>query len=321
MFHIEGIEFAELFKREFAGQFITNESSGILEGKFACHAKNFSEESFDILNFTGHFQDDVQVNNFRDVTHVSLHFQLSGSSSARISGINKDLPICSGNFNLFNCVDPISTFQFPKQQEYEYICVGLKPAFFGQMLTEFDIPDDEILSQTKNSIPFSLFSTSRLIHYLQHNAIQLIQSPPVADTLKIPYIKSKIKELTILTLGEYAQSKILFPEKLSKSDTEKLYNVKNWLLTNFLGSLTLESISKEFMLNEFKLKSGFKKLFGMTVFGHIQQLRMEHAFTLVSSGGFTVGEVAAIIGYTSDSAFIRSFKQYFGYPPGKMLIR
>lgn len=318
MFHIEGVEFAELFKREFSDKFIANETSGVLDGKFDCHTKNLSEESFDILNFTASFQDDVQVNNFKDVTHVSLHFQLSGTSSARISGIKKDLPIQKGNFNLFNCVDPISTFTFPKQEAYQYICVGLKPSMFNQMLSEFDVFDQDILKKTQNGEPFSLFSNSRMISYLQLNAVELIQAPPIVDSLKIPYIKSKVKELTILTLGEYAQSKLKLPEKLSVTDLDRLYNAKNWLTVNFLAPQTLEGISKAFLLNEFKLKSGFKKLFGITVFGYIQRLRMEHSLLLLNSGGFTVGEVAAIIGYESDSSFIRSFKQYFGCPPGKI---
>jgi AraC-like DNA-binding protein len=45
---------------------------------------------------------------------------------------------------------------------------------------------------------------------------------------------------------------------------------------------------------------------------------MQHAQTLLIAGGLSIGEIAAVVGYTSDSSFIRAFKRYYGYAPGKM---
>jgi AraC family transcriptional activator of pyochelin receptor len=313
MFQLDGREFASLIKREFTAELMTTETSIAVKNVFECRTKSLRDEDFDILNFTSSFQDDFKINNLQDTTHVSLHYQISGKSDAYISGFGKILPMDKGRFNLLNCVDPVSTFVFPKQQVYEYLCVGLKPSFFRSVLADCGPAYENMLERSHRGQAFSLYNPNSTTDHLQHDTLNLLQRPPVADNLKTLYIRSKVKELILLTISAGSEDKKL----IAVGDTDKLNAVKAYLTVNYLSVFTLESISKTFGLNEFKLKSGFKKLFGYTVFGYIHQLRMEHAFTLLSSGGFSIGEVAAIIGYTSDSAFIRAYKLQFGYTPGK----
>jgi len=313
MFQLDGKEFASLIKRQFTAKLMTTETSIAVKNVFECRTKSLRDEDFDILNFTSSFQDDFKINNLQDTTHVSLHFQLSGKSDAYISGFGKILPMNKGRFNLLNCVEPISTFVFPKQQVYEYLCVGLKPSFFRSVLEDCGPAYENMLAQSHRGQAFSLYHPNSTTGHLQLDTLNLLRRSPVADNLRTLYIRSKVKELILLTIGGGAEDK----KTVITIDIDKLNAVKAYLTINYLSVFTLESISRTFGLNEFKLKSGFKKLFGYTVFGYIHQLRMEHACNLLSSGGFSIGEVAAIIGYTSDSAFIRAYKLQFGYTPGK----
>ncbi len=314
MFQLDGKEFASLIKREFTTELMTTETSIAVKDVFECRTKSLRDEDFDILNFSSSFQDDFRINNLQDTTHVSLHYQLAGKSDAYISGFGKILPMDKGRFNLLNCVDPVSTFVFPKQQVYEYLCVGLKPSFFRSVLQDCGPAYESMLEQSQRGQAFSLHHPNSTTDHLQRDTLNLLKHPPVADNLKTLYIRSKVKELILLTIGgRGAEDK----KAVTNIDTDKLNAVKVYLTANYLAVFTLESVSKTFGLNEFKLKSGFRKLFGYTVFGYIHQLRMEHAYTLLCSGGFSIGEVASIIGYTSDSAFIRAYKLQFGYTPGK----
>lgn len=314
MFQLDGKEFASLIKRVFTAELMTTETSIAVKDVFECRTKSMRDEDFDILNFTSSFQDDFRINNLQDTTHVSLHYQLAGKSDAYISGFRKTLPMDKGRFNLLNCVDPVSTFVFPKQQVYEYLCVGLKPSFFRSVLQDCGPAYESMLAQSQRGQAFSLYHPNSTTDHLQSDTLNLLQRPPVADNLRTLYIRSKVKELILLTIGGAgAEDK----KTVTNIDTDKLNAVKAYLTANYISAFTLESISKTFGLNEFKLKSGFRKLFGYTVFGYIHHLRMEHANTLLSSGGFSIGEIAAIIGYTSDSAFIRAYKLHFEYTPGK----
>jgi AraC-like DNA-binding protein len=314
MYHLEGTEFADILKRDFTQSFQTTRASGGVTDKFNCQTQSLMGDAFNILNFSGSFHDELHISNMNDATHVSIHFQLSGSSDAYISGINHSLSLHTGNFNLLNCVNPLSSFVFHKQQHYEYVCIGLKPSFFIDILLGCCGSYQHILEQSQNQQPYSLFAGSKKTSHLQYNALRLLTAPPVADSLRNAYIKSKITELTLLTLDQQA-GKPAVHEAISAGDTDKLIAVKNYLNNNYLCELSLKSIARDFLLNEFKLKRGFKILFGTTVFGYVHDKQMTHALALITSRDYTVGEVAAIIGYLSDASFTRAFKQYFGYSP------
>jgi AraC family transcriptional activator of pyochelin receptor len=329
MYLLSGSDFNNLVKREFTTNLITVESSGSLSKVFNCQSQSLRTAEFDLLRFDGVFQEDTQVNDFQDTTHVSMHFQLAGRSDASISGLQKEQPMQQGQYNVLNCIDPISSFNFPKQQHYAYVCVGLKVSFFNDVLAECGSAYQELLAQSLKMKSYTLFDSASTINCAQMFALKLLQSPPIADNLKESYTRSKVKELILLALNTYStKSKHTScstngydtPNLMNNIDIEKLNAVKDHLSTNYLSAFTLEGISRRFLLNEFKLKKGFKELFSLTVFGYIQELRMQHAHTLIRSGGLTIGEIAAIIGYTSDSSFIRAFKAFHGYSPGRLLI-
>jgi AraC family transcriptional activator of pyochelin receptor len=52
--------------------------------------------------------------------------------------------------------------------------------------------------------------------------------------------------------------------------------------------------------------------------GYVQTLRLNHSYQLLATGQYTVGEVAAMVGYRSDPSFIRAFKLAFHCSPGKL---
>lgn len=314
MYQLEGSDFTDLIKREFSEKFITKEATISIENKLDFHTKTFREEFFDILHFKSNIYIPVQINNLQDTTHVSLHFQLSGHSSAHIADFESSPG--SGNFNLVNYVDPISTFVYPEKGEYEYLCVAFKPSYFDDIVAECQEFTAQSLQATQRSYLSQLAAQTRITDYWQMDTIKLIQEPPIADALKIPYIRSKVKELFLLSFAKFSDQ--LVQKELNHAEHDRIISVKAFLDTNYLSKLTLEGISRMFILNEFKLKSGFKKEFGITVFGYIQKLRLEHAYKLLIAGGYTVREVAFLIGYESDTSFVRAFKLYFNCSPGKV---
>lgn len=320
MYLLSGDEFNNLVKREFTPGLMTAESSGSLLKVFDCRSQSLRTAEFDLLRFSGTFQENTSVNNFQDTTHVSMHFQIAGRSNATISGFLRDQPMQARQFNILNCIDPISSFIFPKQQNYEYLCVGLKMSFFNDVLEECGIAQTDLLSKNTETKSFTLFDSAGMTNYNQASILKLLLNPPVADNLKGSYMKSKVKELLIISLDSYLSRNFPASHAINKGDIDKLNAVKDYLSANYLSDLTLESICRSFLLNEFKLKKGFKQLFGYTVFGYIHELRMHHAHCLLTNKESMIGEIAAVVGYTSDSSFIRAFRCFFGYSPGKVRI-
>jgi AraC family transcriptional regulator, transcriptional activator of the genes for pyochelin and ferripyochelin receptors len=129
-----------------------------------------------------------------------------------------------------------------------------------------------------------------------------------------------IKILLTYQINEYnhlflLKKPVWVDQKINSKDVDILHEVKNYLSQNYLDTLSLFDLSRRFMLNEFKLKYGFKKLFGMAVMQFVNEKRLEHSQKLLKETDKTIVEISQIIGYEHPGNFSSSFKKKFGYSP------
>ena len=73
--------------------------------------------------------------------------------------------------------------------------------------------------------------------------------------------------------------------------------------------------------DEFKLKKGFKEIFGTTIYAALQNERLKIAKELLLSGDINVSEAANIVGYKSLGHFGQAFKSYYGALPTQIKKR
>ena len=83
-----------------------------------------------------------------------------------------------------------------------------------------------------------------------------------------------------------------------------------------LGSL--QKLANDFGTNEFKLKNGFKELYGITVFKFQMEERLIHAKVLVESTSIPIKSIAVMMGFKTLAHFSRSFKKRFGSNPREL---
>ncbi|MCF0049032.1 AraC family transcriptional regulator [Dyadobacter chenwenxiniae] len=106
------------------------------------------------------------------------------------------------------------------------------------------------------------------------------------------------------------------PEKLSQKDVEVLQEVKEYLELNYLDDLSLNAIIKQFGLNAFKLKYGFKALFNTSVMRFVDDKKMNYAKqVLLHQCDQDVIDISDRLGYNHYSNFSLAFKRRFGYAP------
>ncbi|MTI30281.1 helix-turn-helix domain-containing protein, partial [Xanthovirga aplysinae] len=99
------------------------------------------------------------------------------------------------------------------------------------------------------------------------------------------------------------------------TDKNKLFEAKEILSQSIENPPTLRELSKLIQLNEYKLKKGFKELFGTTVFGYIHKIRMNIAKNLLLESDKSAKEIAFETGYSSPQHFSKAFKKEFGVAP------
>jgi AraC-like DNA-binding protein len=112
-----------------------------------------------------------------------------------------------------------------------------------------------------------------------------------------------------------------YPDKISPSDLDRLYQAKEILLQDLENPPSLLELAQQVGLNDYKLKAGFRQVFGTTVFGYLHQQRMQRAYDLLTSSDLNVTEVANQVGYTSLSAFSSAFKKFFKVSPSSCRAR
>ncbi|HEX8529978.1 MAG TPA: AraC family transcriptional regulator [Cytophagales bacterium] len=93
--------------------------------------------------------------------------------------------------------------------------------------------------------------------------------------------------------------------------------VKNYLEENYLESHPIKQLSRQFGINEFDLKREFKARYNQTIFGYVQQLRMERAKEGLLAGK-SIKEVAFEIGYEHPHHFSTAFRKWYNIPPSRL---
>jgi AraC-like DNA-binding protein len=70
-----------------------------------------------------------------------------------------------------------------------------------------------------------------------------------------------------------------------------------------------------------KLKTDFKRLYGVPIYEYYQKNRMQRAKNLLLEGKHSIKEVGIKVGYSNLSHFAGSFKKEFGILPSEMLAK
>ncbi|MEM9483690.1 MAG: AraC family transcriptional regulator [Cyanobacteria bacterium P01_F01_bin.116] len=145
---------------------------------------------------------------------------------------------------------------------------------------------------------------------------QIFRCPFQGRTKQI-YLEGKCLELVALKLEQLKEiDKRTGPFcSLKPDDVERIHFAKAILTDNLDNPPSLMELARQVSLNDYKLKVGFRQVFGMTVFGYLHQHRMEVARRLLAKQRMNVKEVARTVGYASQSRFATAFRKQFGMNP------
>ena len=113
---------------------------------------------------------------------------------------------------------------------------------------------------------------------------------------------------TAQTDGELAQ------EELSEQ-VRAVHAVHAYLTQNLETRVTIEELSRQYLMNPTTLKQVFKAVYGTSLAAHMKEHRMGRAAQLLRETDESVAEIARAVGYESQSKFTAAFKDYFGALP------
>jgi AraC-like DNA-binding protein len=138
---------------------------------------------------------------------------------------------------------------------------------------------------------------------------------PVTGLLRLPYAEAKTLELLTLCVAAFGRLEEAAVQQFSEADVGRFHRAREILATKFSPPPTIASLARELAINETKLKSGFKALFGHTVFEYGHECRMQHALHLLRDKRIRISKVAEAVGYQHQGTFASAFKAHFGIRP------
>lgn len=247
-------------------------------------------------------------------------FYLSGNHqvlTSNIKGVKSEYEEKAGQSYLFFLPDLQEVEQFPTDQHLQMIRI----CFDVNYLRSFGVDSDSLpgeLQQFFENKPLQRFhcSTGALNPAMQVTLRQIIDCPYRGTTKRI-FLESKALELLTLQLHQWTEqhNHSTGSRTLHADDVERLYHARDILMRDIQNPPSLMDLARQTGINDYKLKYGFRQVFGTTVFGYLQTRRMEQAKQLLAERQLSIAAIAHAVGYASQSRFCHVFKQRYGMTP------
>ncbi|MEM9007522.1 MAG: AraC family transcriptional regulator [Cyanobacteria bacterium P01_F01_bin.86] len=274
-------------------------------------------EGLDLVLTRANLQEEITfVETIDNLSNWALRFCLSGHAVQRLQGDDVELAIRPGiNLIGFMSGNLQTTTDYRANQAVEILTIGIQPGLFESLV----LSDQKGLNfgQTASvkTAEAELQITANQTTPAMLTTLHKIMTCPYEGHLKRLYLESQILELIVMKLAQMQQNNALLRFKLKADDIERLYRAREILMQNLAYPPSLKGLAQQAEINDFKLKSGFRQMFGTTVFGYLYQCRMEKAQWLLEQEATSVAQVAQAVGYASPSQFSAAFKRKFGITP------
>jgi AraC family transcriptional activator of pyochelin receptor len=249
----------------------------------------------------------------QDDTHfLSAYLSLQHDRPIQIAGLGKML-IREGQFNLIYTpqYDLVSQFDGVR----EYITLGIQydmalleewAAYFPQLATFLEkvnegqpatlLPRPEWITKEMQDVIY------RLLHVSLENEPSQKYFTLLVNTLLFHLLHQAVQQLPASNYNHY--------------EIDSIQAARDMIRKNIRYHFLIREIAQKVGMNEFKLKNGFRELFGNGVYEYLRSERMQTARELLGEPGRSIKEIASLTGYRSVNSFIKAFKKMYGETPG-----
>jgi len=250
--------------------------------------------------------------------YIAVYFHTAGRVLSSFQDMG-DVPLEANSHNLMYSPPAKHVHRFQAKQRMTGLNLSIDKSYFTKLILPEDKWSERLLRSLEKGAPFLGVKGAGQLSPRMLPLIQLLQQPPVWDGMNPFKMQSVLFELLALQIGQLRQLEggAGGQTTINKQDADKLIALRAYIDQHFLDELSLTGLASIAMLNEFKLKKGFKVLFNIPVFGYVRQLRMQHALHLLQEEGKSVEAIASTLGYRHPHHFSASFKKHFGVIPSQ----
>ncbi len=177
-----------------------------------------------------------------------------------------------------------------------------------ELLKDTGITGDLLLKKYCQKDRFSSFAgneeTKAIFDGFYNQPENLAFSYQKLKTVELLLYLAKAEPTTENHLGEYQADQVALIRQIHEQ-----------LLSNLDRRITIEELSRQYLINTTTLKNIFKAVYGTSIASHIKEHRMEYASKLLLETSEPVAVIASAVGYDSQSKFTSAFKDTYQMTP------
>ncbi len=252
-----------------------------------------------------------------DYESIEMHFALNGDTLASSHNFKKYVNFKPNQHNIIYANSFRGKMEW-QGDDFRIFEVNMAPSFFERFLPQDSCSlFDEFRKQIQNGTSSLMADHNQLINLQMFEIISAIVGCQRKGLFKKIFLETKVIELLLLQLEQLHEQQYAH-SSIRKSDIEKMYAVRDFMLNNLNASHSLTDLARHVGTNEFTLKKGFKELFGATVFGYWSDVKMEEALKMLRRNELSVAEISNAIGYKNPQHFTAAFKRKYDVLPSQL---
>lgn len=199
-------------------------------------------------------------------------------------------------------VEWLKNWDLIQRTPYEEVSVLL----YYKSATGLLIAGDSLINSLKDGGPVKYYT----ITVVKHDKKSVVLEPALGNNDNNGTVAEELLNENKANGGNRVKKKLTFEDK------RMLVKARNLILQDSARDFgSLRSFAKELGTNTYKLKYGFKEMYGTSVYRFLKCERLRKAKMMVQYGDEPFKCIAHLCGFKSVSHFTRSFTKEFGAPP------
>jgi AraC family transcriptional regulator, transcriptional activator of the genes for pyochelin and ferripyochelin receptors len=277
--------------------------------------QEFNQGVFNIQLSSYYFLQKIKLNFCSNNVFLNTPLALNNSFKFQNREI-KNLELKQDQFVLLNLAGKTCEAVFEKEKDYQLFNISFPEEIITELSSIFPAQFEAYSKKLREGRSFTLTRPAWVPQELKYITQKILRAP-YQEGLRRYFFDQKIREYLFL-LFVHASAAEIERDIISNENRGKLIKIENLLRTRFREYFPVPSLAKSVQMNENKLQTLFRKLYGKGVFEYRRNARLQEARRLILEEKLQIKEVYSLTGYKGISAFITEFKKYFGYSPGSL---
>lgn len=204
--------------------------------------------------------------------------------------------------------------RFEKNEEFKILDIFYSPKLLQELVPYF--PElKQLLKDCPNTVLGNkgIWSAPTMIEIINQ-----ILNCPYNETTRQFYYDIKVREL-LYQLLEISFKKSQDAHHFTAFETARIHDARTILEQHIdKAPPSIRSLAKQVAINEYKLKTGFRKYFNSGIIEWLSEQKMLQAKHLILTTNKPVKEICSLVGYPRSTNFITAFRRRFGITPGSL---